>query len=172
MFRLVSLPIVAVLLSSLLSCGGDSRKEDASTLPDAGRQMTQRAEAKRAFDALEMELVENAGLVFEDFRVDPDSIRVTISLSDDAIAVWRETEKALGRPPSLAWATVSARFYRGGELSATHSLRFAQVRKLGPAQRLITVSLAQNPMRASRQTPQIPVHEGEVQCTVLGVRVE
>lgn len=169
MYRLVNLLVTAALLFSLVSCGKGEKK---GTLPGTGRQTSLSAEAKRAFDRLEAELVENAGLVFEDMRVDADSIFATIRLTDSALTVWRDTEKALGRAPSLAWATVSARFYRGGELSATHSLRFGQVRNLSPDRPLITVSLARNPMRSGGQSPRGLSLEGDVQCAVLGVRIQ
>jgi hypothetical protein len=130
------------------------------------------AQAKRAFDALEAELVESGGLSMENVRIGPDSIYATLRLSDGAVKAWQNAEQALGRPPSLAWATVSTRIYRGGELAATHSLRLGHVRALSPSRPSVSVALARKAMRTGGQPVQVLPEDGEAQCTVLGVRVQ
>jgi len=161
--------MMCFLVMVLLSCGGGEKK---GTAPGVGRQTSDSAEAKRALDGLETELVEGGGLSVENVRIDADSLHATLRLSDSAVKTWQEAEKTLGRPPSLTWATVSARIYRGGEMLATHSMRFGQVRKLSPSMPSITVALARKAARSGGAPAQVLPPDGDAQCTVLGVSIQ
>jgi hypothetical protein len=132
-----------------------------------------RKQGAMMLESLRTGLVVNDGLVVESAQVTADSIVFRLTLSDESIAMWQKAESKLGRPPILAWATVSAEASLPGEEQRTYQIRLSGFGNVGTKRRTAKIALPKRPARTSGDSPLLALPEGtDLQCSVLAVRLK
>jgi hypothetical protein len=167
--RLLGLLLCGLLL---ISCR-TAEEKNIERIKEGQARASAKKQNAMMMELLRTELAVNGGLVVEHARVLPDSVVFNLTLSEEAISTWEKATQKLGRPPLLAWATVSAEVSLPGEEPTTYQVRLSGFGNLGPNRPTTRITLPKRPARSSGDSPLLDLPEGAVlQCSVLAVRVK
>jgi hypothetical protein len=156
----------------LVSCMTAEEKK-LERIKEGQARASARKQDAMMLELLRTELVVNGGLSVERARVMPDSVVFHLVLSTEALTTWEKAAAKLGRPPLLAWATISAEAAPPGEETITYQIRLSRFGNMGPSRPTARITLAKRPARASGDSPLLELPEGlSLECSVLAVRLK
>ena len=167
--RYVGLLLCGLLLVSCMT----AEEKKIERIKEGQARASARKQDAMMLELLRSELVTNGGLAVEHARVMPDSVVFHFVFSSEAISTWEKATAKLGRPPLLAWATVSADVSLPDGESITYQIRLSGFGNMGQGRPSARITLPKRPARASGDSPLLELPEGTVlQCSVLAVRVQ